>query len=313
MDLLGRPGRPAGAARPRRLIVVATQVAEQSFDVDVDLLVTDLAPIDLLLQRVGRLHRHDRPASQRPPRLRRPRVIVSGLLLRTGAAPTWPGGSRAVYGDHLLLRSAALVADAATGSGWSVPADVPGLVAAGYGEEPLGAPEWAESAAGAQREWVERERRREVNAAGFLLSGEDDLGRRTLDGLHERSTAPLDDEEKVAAVVRDGEESVEVVLVRRGPAGYLTLGGRTLGPNGDAAVSDDSVLEEVVGATIRLPAIKEITVAARADLAALPGWRHDPWLRRARALILDDELSVVLGTYRLIYNDEIGLRHERGT
>ncbi|WP_416210645.1 hypothetical protein [Frankia sp. Cas8] len=58
----GRPGRPDGAARPPRLVVVATQVAEQSFDVDVDLLVTDLAPIDLLLQRVGRLHRHDRNA-----------------------------------------------------------------------------------------------------------------------------------------------------------------------------------------------------------------------------------------------------------
>uniref|UniRef100_UPI002AD3E96F CRISPR-associated helicase Cas3' n=1 Tax=Frankia sp. Cas4 TaxID=3073927 RepID=UPI002AD3E96F len=62
VDLLGRPGRPDGAARPPRLVVVATQVAEQSFDVDVDLLVTDLAPIDLLLQRVGRLHRHDRNA-----------------------------------------------------------------------------------------------------------------------------------------------------------------------------------------------------------------------------------------------------------
>jgi CRISPR-associated endonuclease/helicase Cas3 len=311
VNLLGRPGRPDGAARAGRLVVVATQVAEQSFDVDVDLLVTDLAPIDLLLQRVGRLHRHDRPASQRPAGLCRPRAIVSGLLLRTDNAPTWPAGSRAVYGDHLLLRSAALVADAATGAGWSVPADVPGLVAAGYGDEPLGPPGWAESAARARCDWAERERHREETAAVFLLSGEQELGRRTLDGLHDRSTAPLDNEEKVAAVVRDGEESVEVVLVRRGPAGYLTLGGRTLGPNGEAAVSYDSVLEEVVGATVRLPANKEITAAARAELASLPGWRHDPWLRRARALVLDDGLSALLGTYRLTYNDEIGLRHER--
>ncbi|WP_250292173.1 CRISPR-associated helicase Cas3' [Frankia sp. CiP1_Cm_nod1] len=312
VDLLGRPGRPAGAARPRRLVVVATQVAEQSFDVDVDLLVTDLAPIDLLLQRVGRLHRHDRPATERPPGLRQPRVIVSGLLLRPGAVPTWPGGSRAVYGDHLLLRSAALVADAAAGDGWSVPADVPGLVAAGYGEDPLGPPEWAENAAQARREWAEREQRREANAREFLLSGEDNLGCPTLAGLHERSTAPLSDEEKVAAVVRDGEESMEVVLVRQGSAGYLTLGGRALGPSGETAVSDDTILEEVVGATIRLPANKEITTAARAGLAPLPAWLHDPWLRRARALVLDENLSVALGTYRLTYNDEVGLRHERG-
>jgi CRISPR-associated endonuclease/helicase Cas3 len=57
MDQLGK--NPA--CRPAGCVLVATQVVEQSVDIDADLLVTDLAPTDLLLQRLGRLHRHARP------------------------------------------------------------------------------------------------------------------------------------------------------------------------------------------------------------------------------------------------------------
>ena len=57
MDLLGKDH----SRRPAGCVLVATQVVEQSVDIDADLLVTDLAPTDLLLQRLGRLHRHSRP------------------------------------------------------------------------------------------------------------------------------------------------------------------------------------------------------------------------------------------------------------
>lgn len=76
------------------------------------------------------------------------------------------------------------------------------------------------------------------------------------------------------------------------------------------AVSDETVMEEVVGATIRLPARREITLAALDELRPLSGWAGDPWLRAA--LVLDADLTAPpLGGYWFRYDPELGLLHER--
>ncbi len=65
---------PQQSLRPQGgVIVIGTQTLEQSLDIDADILITDLCPVDVLLQRVGRLHRH---RLNRPPGFEQARCLV---------------------------------------------------------------------------------------------------------------------------------------------------------------------------------------------------------------------------------------------
>ena len=101
-EVVRRFGKHGGAAARAGQVLVATQVVEQSLDLDFDAVVTDLAPIDLLIQRAGRLWRHHRPE-----RGGRPELLVVGPEPVADAPENWFARSfpRAehVYRDHARI------------------------------------------------------------------------------------------------------------------------------------------------------------------------------------------------------------------
>lgn len=128
LESFGRVG-----ARSGRKILIATQVAEQSLDLDFDVIATDLAPIDLVLQRAGRLWRH---ARQNRPVLE-PTLLVAGLAASDPPSfgkPLWWGK---VYREDILLRTWSLLRGKQL---ISLPDEINPLVEAVY-EEKVGVPD----------------------------------------------------------------------------------------------------------------------------------------------------------------------------
>ncbi|MFJ8477670.1 CRISPR-associated helicase Cas3' [Kitasatospora sp. NPDC094011] len=131
----GKPASTAAAAVPREgSILVATQIVEQSLDLDFDLIVSDLAPLAQLLQRAGRGKRHERPDRPRwTGAPGEPRMIVLEPLDDKGrvAAPrTWG----TVYDASLLRRTSLLLGRDVDGA-IRIPEDVQRLVDDVYADD----------------------------------------------------------------------------------------------------------------------------------------------------------------------------------
>lgn len=116
-------------SRPKKSIVIATQVIEQSLDLDFDYMVTDLAPIDLLIQRAGRLHRHSQNDSARPQLLKTPTLLIA--FPQAKDIPEF-GNDEYVYERSVMLKTWLTLKDK---SELTLPAETAALIESVYGEK----------------------------------------------------------------------------------------------------------------------------------------------------------------------------------
>lgn len=306
-DLVAALGRRGLGTRPRRLIVISTQIIEQGLDLDLDALVSDIAPVDLIIQRIGRVHRHRDLGVTRPPGLATPRVLVFGAGVPDESAPppVFPAGVAAVYGDSRLLAGALLLGRAArTRGGVTSPDDVARLVDLAYSGTPDVPQAWRERWDRARREEDERDERRRHRADALLIPPP---GGGTLDRWS--STMSVADESVGAAQVRDADDGPEVVLVRRAGDRIRPLVGLTAADVPvDGPVPDDTA-RDLARCTVRLPAwvVRGRDGIRELEQDAVASWARSRWLRGCQALVLGEDLTRRLGDRVLRYDDTLGL------
>ncbi|WP_344104950.1 CRISPR-associated endonuclease Cas3'' [Myceligenerans crystallogenes] len=244
---------PGSVNRPAARVIVATQVAEQSLDIDVDLLITDLAPMDLILQRVGRLHRHERA---RPARLAAPRCVITGVTWDDdGGVPELTQGTR-IYEPAALLRAAAVVRERLDGDRViSLPRDLGPLVERAYGDVVPGPAAWHDAIAEADLAASRARERQMADAAAWRMPAPGAVAQ--LDGLLDAHSGDADREVGTAPRVREGEDTIEVLLVERKHGMYCIpkwiespVAGMELAP--DHRPDEDQALA-LARCTIRLP------------------------------------------------------------
>lgn len=294
LDTFGKNGR-----RPSRALLVATQVVEQSLDLDFDFLMSDLAPMDLLLQRAGRLHRHQR---HRPAAHREARMTVAGLVADR-PPETKQTAWEFVYDPYILLRTWAIASREAV---WHLPDDIDRLVQRVYGDEEL--PDDIPTAAREQIEgWrlgdhlalVQNQRLRAMHAA--------------IDPDAEPQTAwtmkPRGNEEGDGLGIQNrtrlGDDAIAAIPVHVAADGWRLQSG--LQPFDPQAPVDDALARRILGRQVRLGRKGLVVVLSQVETPA--GFAEHPLLRDLKPLCLEDGRAVV-GTTVVRLDPTLGIVYD---
>lgn len=304
-DLMRMIGK--GGQRPKRKIIIGTQVIEQSLDIDFDVLITDLCPIDLLLQRIGRLHRHE---IERPKKHREPVVYVLG----TNEKFKFEKGSIRVYEEWFLIRTQYYLPDVIR-----IPSDIPILINKVYGDEDPDFQGELLNIYEKSRETMDLHKKNKADKAITYRLDHPDARispqKNNLIGWL-RDPDRSNSEEMAAAQVRDIMETIEVIAVRKTECGYGTFYD---GKDISGKIEEPAIAKKLARQTIRLPN----SITARKGVSEiinyletynrkhLANWQNQPWLKGTLGIIFDEEGRFNLDGVVLKYDNEYGLREEK--
>lgn len=299
MKMIGKGGK-----RPEKKIIIGTQVIEQSLDIDFDVLITDLCPMDLLLQRIGRLHRHDIP---RPEKHRQAVVYVTG----TDGQMNFDKGSVMVYGKYYLIRTQYYLPQKIR-----IPSDISVLVNKVYGDE---VPEFQGELQNVYQESRNKmkilQKKKEDKALTYCI--DDPVSKINPERYNLRGWLANPDhsesEETAAAQVRDINETIEVIAVKKICRGYGIFGSKE---DISGRIDDPRVAKELAKHTIRLPGFvtinngvsQTIDYLEKYNRIYLSEWQNQPWLKGALGIIFDENGNFDLNGIHLEYDSEYGLR-----
>ena len=296
-ELLRRIGK-ASTPEMRRVIVVGTQILEQSLDIDFDVLITQLAPMDLLLQRIGRLHRHG--FRERPESLKEPVCIVCGCK-------ETDEGTKQIYGEWLLRRTAQIFPDTIC-----LPDDISPLVQETYRDM-----KEDENLYFYWTEHREMQTIKERRASSHRIPGKRELDE-TMHGLLENNVGNR--ETDALARVRDGESSIPVLLMLRGEEGTVAfLPWQSQGEKipMDHVPSEDECCK-ILLQKVQLPRPLSvyrydecIAELEKQNMEYLAEWQYSKWLQGELVLLLSEDLTTKLCGFKLKYNKEYGLICEK--
>lgn len=300
LDLIGKDGK-----RPDKKIIIGTQVIEQSLDIDFDVLITDLAPMDLMIQRIGRLHRHKR--KNRNINYLEAKVYVAGLNKNFD----FEKGSVAVYGAYILSRSQYYLPDKIT-----IPTDISKLVQKVYSHDDL---DLSEELTNKYQDFLKSDKifkeKKKKKAKSFLLSQIRNRKEKTMvDWL--KGDAILKTEEKANAQVRDSRDTIEVIALKKIKDGYGLYGSDE---DISQRINEYKVAKNIANNTLKLPTVlsmnfnidKTIEELEIYNMNKLKNWQDQSWLKGSLGIIFDENNEFSLGDFKLIYSEKYGLKFQK--